>query len=162
MPGASRAGLADAAFRVPGADLPGLPADRVVLVGRFCGGIGIAANFVGKYDFVLLAMFVLLDEIPGGVSVQVLPASVFVARDLGSCPGLATFQNEAELSNRSGPGRHDDDASRVEQRRSALVEPAPVDSELGVVLAGLVSGRDGTASRLQGWMGRQRRPMEWA
>jgi hypothetical protein len=134
----------------------------VVLDGRFRGGIGIAANFVGKYDFVLLAMFVLLDEIPSGVAVQVLPASLSVARDLGSCPGFATFQDEAELSNRSGSGRHGDDASRVEQRRSALVEPAPVDSELGFVLAGLVSGRDGTASRLKAWMGRQRRPMEWA
>ena len=162
MPGASRAGLADAAFRVPGADLPGLPADRVVLDGRFCGGIGIAANFVGKYHFVLLAMFVLLDEIPSGVSLKVLPASLFVARDLGSCPGFASLQVEVELSNRSGSGRHGDDASRVEQRRSALVEPAPVDSELGVVFAGLVSGRDGAAGRPKSWMEGQRRPMEWA
>ena len=83
-----------------------------------------------------------------------MPVSLLVARDLGRLPGLANFQDEAELGTRAGCGHHRDDAARVEQRRSA------VDSGLGVVLASVVSGRDGKASWLKGWIGKQRRPME--
>ena len=64
LPGASLAGLADAAFRVPGADVPGPLADRMVLDEWFCGGIGVATNSLGKHGFVLFAMFILLVEIP--------------------------------------------------------------------------------------------------
>jgi hypothetical protein len=37
-----------------------------------------------------------------------------------------------------------------------------VDSGLGVVLASVVSGRNGAERESKGWIGRQRRPMEWA
>ena len=40
------------------------------------------------------------------------------------------------------------------------MEPAPLDSGLGVVLASVVSGRDGKANRLKGWIGKQQRPVE--
>jgi hypothetical protein len=42
------------------------------------------------------------------------------------------------------------------------VGTATVDSGLGVVLAGVVSGLNGAASGLNGWIGRQRRRVERA
>jgi hypothetical protein len=41
-----------------------------------------------------------------------------------------------------------------------MVGTATVDSGLGVVLAGVVSGRNRTESEIKGWIGRQRRPVE--
>ena len=107
-------------------------------------------------------MFVLFVEIRCRVSIEVLPASLFAARDLGSSSGFANFQNEVELGHRTGNNRHSIDASGLGQRSSSLVGTATVDSGLGVVLAGVVSGRNGTASGLKGWIGRQRRPVERA
>jgi hypothetical protein len=89
-----------------------------------------------------------------------LLAFVFVARYLGSSPGFANFKDEVELGHSAGHNHHSVDASGMEQRNPSLVGTATVDSELGVVLASLVSGRNGTKSELKGWMGRQRRPVE--
>jgi hypothetical protein len=117
---------------------------------------------VGKHGLVLFAVFILFVEIPRGVPVEILPVSVFVARDLGSPSGFTNFQDEVELGYRTRHNHHSIDASRLEQRSAALVEPAPVDSELGVVLASVVSGRDGLACKIKDQIGRQRRPMERA
>jgi len=110
----------------------------------------------------LFAVFVLFVEIPRRVSIEVLPASLFAARDLGSSSGFANFQNEVELGHRTGNNRHSIDASGLEQRSPSLVGTATVDSGLGFVLASVVSGCNGAASELKGWIGRQRRPMERA
>jgi hypothetical protein len=107
-------------------------------------------------------VFVLFVEIPCRVSIEVLPASLFAARDLGSSSGFANFQDEVELGHRTGNNRHSIDASGLEQRSPSLVGTTTVDSGLGFVLASVVSGRNGTASELKGWIGRQRRPMERA
>ena len=107
-------------------------------------------------------MFVLFVEIPRRVSIEVLPASLFAARDLGSSSGFANFQNEVELGHRIGNNRHSIDASGLEQRSPSLVGTATVDSGLGFVLASVVSGCNGAASELKGWIGRQRRPVERA
>jgi hypothetical protein len=107
-------------------------------------------------------VFVLFVEIPCRVSIEVLPVSVFVARNLGRSPGAANFKDQIELGYRTRHNHHSIDASRLEQGRSALVEPVPLDSRLGVVLAGVVSGRGGLASEIKSWIGRQRRPVERA
>lgn len=140
MPRASPEVIPDTGLRDHRAVVQGTPFNRLVLDRWFYGGVGIPANAVGKHGLVLFPVFILFVEIPRGVPVTVLPASLLIASDLGRSPGFANFQNEAELGNPAGCGHHRDDASRVEQRRSALVEPAPVDSELGVVLASLVFG----------------------
>jgi hypothetical protein len=107
-------------------------------------------------------VFVLFVEIPCRVPVEVLPASVFGARDLGSSPGFAHFKDEVELGHSTGNNHHSIDASGLEQWSSSLVGTATVDSGLGVVLAGVVSGLNGAASGLNGWIGRQRRRVERA
>jgi hypothetical protein len=140
----------------------GTPSHRLVLDGRLCGGVGIAANSVGKHGLVLFAVFILFVEIPRGVPVEILPVSLFVARDLGRSPRSANFKNEIELGYRTRHNHYSIDASRLEQRSTALVEPASVDFGLGVVLADVVSGRDGVASEIKGRIGRQRRPVERA
>jgi aerobic-type carbon monoxide dehydrogenase small subunit (CoxS/CutS family) len=110
----------------------------------------------------LFAVLVLFVEIPCRVPIEVLPTSLFGARDLGSSPGFANFQDEVELGHSIGNNHHNLDASWLEQRSPSLVGTATVDSELGVVLASVVSGRNGTASGLKGWIGRQRRPTKRA
>jgi len=110
----------------------------------------------------LFAVFVLFVEIPCRVPIEVLPTSLFGARDLGSSPGFANFKDEVELGHNAGNNHHSIDASGLEQRRSSLVGTASVDSGLGFVLASVVSGRNGTASGLKGWIGRQRRNVERA
>ena len=120
--------------------MQGAAFDRLVLDRWFRGRIGITANSVGKWGFVFFAMFVLLVEIPRGVSFKILLASLFVARELGSLPGPASFQGEVELGLHCRSNRHGVDAFRMEQCRTALVEFLPMDSELGVVLASLVFG----------------------
>jgi hypothetical protein len=107
-------------------------------------------------------VFVLFVEIPSRVSIEVLPASLFAACDLGSSPGFASFQDEVELGRRTGNNRHSIDASGLEQRSSSLVGTVTVDSKLGIVLAGVVSARDRMASEIKSWIGRQRRPVERA
>src|SRR5712692_433869 len=84
--------LPDTGFRVPGVAVQSPPSDRVVLDGWFCGGIGIAANSVGEHGLVLFALFILFVEIPRGVPVEILPVSLFVARDLGRSSRFANFQ----------------------------------------------------------------------
>jgi hypothetical protein len=96
----------------------------------------------------LFALFVLLVEIPCRVPIEVLPTSFFGARNLGSAPGFANFKDEVELVHGASNNHHGTDASGLEQRRSPLVGTASVDSGLGLVLASVVSGRNGTAS---GW-----------
>jgi hypothetical protein len=93
-------------------------------------------------------------EIPCRVPIEVLPTSLFGARDLGSSPGFANFQDEVELGHSIGNNHQNLDASWLEQRSPSLVGTATVDSELGVVLASVVSGRNGKASGLKGWIGR--------
>jgi hypothetical protein len=110
----------------------------------------------------LFAVFVLFVEIPCRVPIEVLPVSLFGARHLGTSPGFANFKHEAELGHRTGNHHHGIDGSGLEQRSSSLVGTAAVDSGLGVVLAGVVSGRNGTESELKGRIGRQRRPLERA
>jgi hypothetical protein len=110
----------------------------------------------------LFAVFVLLVEIPCRVPIEVLPASLFAARNLGTSPGFANFKDQAELGHSTGNNHHGIDGSGLEQRSSSLVGAATVDSGLGVVLAGVVSGRNGTESELEGRIGRQRRPVERA
>jgi hypothetical protein len=110
----------------------------------------------------LFAVFVLFVQIPCRVPVEVLPASLFGARDLGSSPGRANFKDEAELGHSTGNNHHGIDGSGLEQRSSSLVGTATVDSGLGVVLDGVVSARNGTESELKGWIARQRRPVERA
>jgi hypothetical protein len=107
-------------------------------------------------------VFVLFVEIPRGVPVEILPVSVFVARHLGRPPGSENFKDEIELGYRTRHNHHSIDASRLEQRSAALVESAPLDFGLGLVLAGVVSGRDGLAREIKGWIGRHRRPVERA
>ncbi|SRR6266436_3644599 len=89
-----------------------------------------------------------------------MPTSLFGTRDLGSSPGFADFKDEVELGHSAGNHHHSIDASGLEQRSSSLVGTAPLDAGLGVVLASVVSGRDGKASGLKGWIGKQRWPME--
>jgi hypothetical protein len=110
----------------------------------------------------LFAVFILFVEIPCRVPVEVLPTSLFGARDLGSSPGFANFKDEAELGHSAGNSHHSIDASGLEQRRSSLVGTAKVDSGLGFVFASVVSGRNGTTSGLKDWIGKSRRPMERA
>jgi hypothetical protein len=110
----------------------------------------------------LFAVFVLFVEIPCRIPIEVLPASLFGARDLGSSPWFANLKDEAGLGHSAGNNHHSFDASGLEQGRSSLVGTASVDSGLGFVLASVVSGRDGTASEQKGWIGRQRRPVERA
>jgi hypothetical protein len=71
-----------------------------------------------------------------------LLAPVFVASDLGSSSGFASFEHEVELGHRAGNNHHSIDASGLEQWSRALVVTAAVDSELDPDLAGLVSGRE--------------------
>jgi hypothetical protein len=85
-------------------------------------------------------------EIPCRVPIEVLPASLFGARDLGSSPGFANFEAKAELGHGTGNNHHGVDGCGPEQRSSSLVGTAAVDSGLGVVLAGVVSGRNGAKS----------------
>jgi hypothetical protein len=87
-------------------------------------------------------VFILFVEIPCRVPLEVLPAALFVARDLGSSSGFANFQNEVALGHSTGNNRHSIDASRLEQRSPSVVGTATVDSGLDPDLAGLVSGRD--------------------
>jgi hypothetical protein len=135
----------------------------MVLDGRICSGIGIAANSVGQHGLVLLAVFILFVEIPLGVAVEILLVPLFVAGDLGRSPGFANLQDEVELGTGVGDDYHSDDDSRLEQRRSTLVEPVPLDSGLGAVLAGMVSGRNGVESESKDRIGRrQRRSVELA
>jgi hypothetical protein len=105
-------------------------------------------------------VFVLFVEIPCRVPIEVLPASLFGARVLGSSRGFANFKDEAELGHSTGNNHHGAYGSGLEQRSSSLVGTATVDSGLGVVLAGVVSGRNRTESEIKGWIGRQRRPVE--
>jgi len=107
-------------------------------------------------------MFVLFVEIPRRIPVEILPSSLFVARDLGSSPRFANFQDEAELGHSTSNNHHSIDASGLEQRSSSLVGTATVDFGLGFVLAGVVFGRDGVASEIKAWIGSQRRPVERA
>ena len=150
MPRASPEVVPDARLRNHRAVVQGAPSHRLVLDGRLCGGVGIAANFVGEHGFVLFAVLILFVEIPRGVPVEILLVSFFVTRDLGSPSGFTNFQDEVELGYPTRHNHHSIDASRLEQRSAALVESAPVDSGLGVVLAGVVSGRDRPASGLKG------------
>jgi len=101
-------------------------------------------------------------EIPCRVPIEVLPTSLFGARDLGSSPGFANFQDEIELGRSTGNNRHSIDASGLEQRSPSLVGTAAVDPGLGFVLASVVSGCNGAASEIKGWIGRHRRPVERA
>jgi len=162
MPRASPEVVPDTWLRVPGIAVPGTPSDRLVLDGRFCGRIVVAADSLGQHVTLLFAVPVLFVEIPCGVPIEVLPASLFVARDLGSSPGFANLEAEAELGHDTGHNHHRIDASRLEQQSSSLVGTAAVDIRLGVVRASVVSGRNCTESDLKGWMGRQRRPVERA
>jgi len=98
----------------------------------------------------LFAVFILFVEIPCRVPIEVLPTSLFGARDLGSAPGFANFKDEVELGYSAGNNHHSVDASGLEQWRSPLVGTATVDFGLGFVLASLASGRNGTASGLKG------------
>ena len=86
-----------------------------------------------------LPVFVLFGQVPLGISVQVLPAPLFAPCDLGSSPRFTNRSDQIEFSNPSSGGRNRIDNSHMEQQRS-------VDSQLGVELAGVVSGRDGTAT----------------
>jgi hypothetical protein len=97
-------------------------------------------------------VFILFVEIPCRVPIEVLPTSLFGARDLGSSPGFANFQDEVELGHSTGNNRHSIDASGLEQRSPSLVGTATVDSGLGFVLASVVSGCNGAASELKGWI----------
>jgi hypothetical protein len=142
--------------------VPGTPFDRLVVDGRFCSRIVVAADSLGYHVTLLFAVFVLFVEIPCRVPIQVLPTSLFGARDLGSSPGFANFQYEVELGHSTGNNHHRIDASGLERRSSSVVGTATVDFGLGFVLAGVVFGRDGTASGIKGWIGRQRRPVERA
>ena len=159
MPRASPEVVPDARFRKHRAVVQSPPSHWLVLDGRLCGGFGIAANSVGKHGLVLFAVFILFVEIPRGVPVEILLVSFFVTRDLGSPSGFTNFQDEVELGYPTRHNHHSIDASRLEQRSAALVESAPVDSGLGVVLASVVSGRDGLACKIKDQIGRQRRPM---
>jgi hypothetical protein len=104
-------------------------------------------------------VFVLFVEIPCRVPVEILPAAVFGARDLGSSSGFANFKDEAELGHGTGNNHHGVDGCGPEQRSSSLVGAATADSGLGVVLAGVVFGRNGMESEVKDWIGRQRRPL---
>jgi hypothetical protein len=116
-----------------------LPAGWLVLDGRFCHGIGIATNGLGECPFVFRPVFILSGEIPSGISVEVLLASVFVACDLGGAPRFAGYSDRTDFSNRSSAGGNGFDDPRLDQNR-------PLDSQFVVELAGVVSGRDRTAS----------------
>src|SRR5271170_8144808 len=142
MPRASRKIVPDTGLRVPGVAEPGTSSDRLVLDGRFCSRIVVAADSLGEHVTLLFAVFVLFVEIPCRVPIEVLPTSVFGARGLGSPPGFANFKDEAELGHSTGNNHHGAYGSGLEQRSSSRVGTAAVDSGLGVVLAGVVSGRN--------------------
>ena len=162
MPRASPEVVTDIGLRVLGIAVPGAPPDRLVLDRRFSSRIVVAADSLGQRVTLLFAVFVLFVEIPRGIPVEILPVPLFVAGDLGSSPGFANFQNEVELGDGSSNSHHGTDASGLEQRSSALVGTATLDSELGIVLASMVSGRERVAGEIKCWFGRQRRPMERA
>jgi hypothetical protein len=117
---------------------------------------------LGQHITLLFAVFVLFVEIPCRVPVEILPGALFVARDLGSSPGFANFTDEVEPGYGAGNNHHRFDASGLERRSSSMVGTAPVDSGLGFVLAGVVSGRNGVANEIKDWIGKQRRPVERA
>jgi hypothetical protein len=91
-------------------------------------------------------VFVLFVEIPCRVPIEVLPVSLFGARNLGTSPGFANCTHEAELGHSTGNRHHGINGSGLEQRSSSLVGTATVESGMGVVLAGVVSRRNGTES----------------
>ena len=102
---------------------------------RFCGGIRIAADGLGKRRFVFLGLSVLLGEVSRGIFIAVLPASLFGPCDLGSSAGFASFPDQTGFGDGSGGGRNGIDDRHIEQQRS-------VDSQFGAQLAGVVSGCD--------------------
>jgi hypothetical protein len=96
---------------------------------------------LGECRFFFRGVVVFPGRVPGGVAVEILSASLFVACDLGSSAGFANFPDQTELGNRSGGRRDDIDDRYVEQSR-------PVDSESGAELARVVPGGDGTEAEL--------------
>jgi hypothetical protein len=113
-----------------------------MVLGRwFYSWILVAPDSLGDGCFVFPPLFVLFGTVPCGVAVEVLPASLSGACDLGSSPWFANDSNQIELGNRAGGDRNGVDDSDVEQ-------PRCVASELGAELARMVSGRDGAETGL--------------
>ena len=152
----------DSGFRNGRAALQGTPSHRMVVDRGICSGIGIAANSVDEHGFVLHAVFVLPVEISRGIAFEILLISLFVAGHLGCCPRLPNFQGQAEFGTGVSDGHHVNEDSRLERGSTSLVVTASLDFGMGVVLAGLVSGRDGVASESNDRIGRRRRFVEMA
>ena len=115
------------------------PLDRLVLDWWICHGIDIAANRASKCRFVFSALCILLGEIPHRVVIAILPASLFAPGDLGRLSRPANCSDQIEIGTFPGIARHPPHHSHLEQSRL-------VDSQLGVELAGMVSGGDGLAN----------------
>ena len=105
--------------------------------GRVCCGIDIATDGLGECCGVLVALFVLFDEISRVLSVEALPAAVSGAGGLGSSLGFAACADEAWFGHGSGCGYNGVDDSDVARQRR-------VDLQLGVGLANMVHGGNGT------------------
>ena len=110
---------------------------RLVLDRWICRRIVVAANGLGERRFVFFSVLVLFREVPHRLAVEILPASLFAARALGSSPRFANRSDQTEFRDRSGDCDNRVDDPHVEQQRS-------MDSQLGVELAGVVSGCDST------------------
>jgi hypothetical protein len=86
----------------------------MVMDRRICCGIVVAPDGPGKCRLVFLAVLVLFGEIPGGIAVQVFPASLLAASNLGRLPRFANRTDQTQLSPCAGSGYNADDDPHLE------------------------------------------------
>ena len=106
--------------------------------GWVCCRGGIAADGLGECCGVLVALFVLSDEVSRVIAIETVPAFVSGACGMGSSLGGATDSDEVWLGDVSGLGHYCVDDSDVARARC-------VDLQLGADLAYVVHGSDGSA-----------------
>ena len=82
------------------------PLDRLVLDRWICHGIDLAANRAGKRHPIFSALRLLPGQVPRGVAVAVLPASLFAPCDLGTLPRPANCPDQTEIGTYPGGGHH--------------------------------------------------------
>jgi len=102
-----------------------------------CCGIVVAADSVGKFCSVLLALLVLPGEISRDVFVESMPALVPGACNLGSLARLTIDPDKAWVCGGFGGGYYGTDDSDVAWAMG-------VDLQLGADMAGLVHRGNGT------------------
>lgn len=140
LPGAACTGFIVEAFSRDGPLVACVPADRLVVDRRFCGRLTVAANALGKRTAVLFALYAVLITISYRVAIEILPASFYVAGNLGSASRIADLGTAAALGADRGAESYTPDDSNMERWTLALVECSAMELELGTQLTGVVSG----------------------